>query len=221
MKILAAETSGKTFSIALNDNGATAAEFYYDSGHIHSEMLICAIERILKDTGNAYKDIDKFAVCSGPGSFTGIRVGMTAVKTIAQSLNKPVAAFDALTLLEKNIQIKKIKIVPAIDALRDEVYIKRGSRIQIDGIDSFIKKLHPFKNKVLIAGNAAAAYKYKISKQLGAYSISLPGSFHMPRASVLGMLAQSEKGVSYEKVEPLYIRRSWAEESGKLLKKKK
>lgn len=215
MKILAVETSGKTFSIALNDDGKTVAEFFYDCGHIHSEMLIPSIERLLNDTGNIYKDIDKFAVSTGPGSFTGIRVGMTAVKTFSQTLGKPVVAIDTLSVLEKSFKIKNIKIVPAIDALRNEVYVKSGKKVIIKSIDSFIKGLKPYKNKVLIIGNAAIVYKAEISKTLGAYSVSLPEDFNMPKASVLGMLAKSEKGSSFDKIEPLYIRRSWAEESKK------
>lgn len=215
MKILAVETSGKTFSVALNDNGKTVAEFFYDCGHIHSEMLIPSIERLLKDTGNTYRDIGKFAVSTGPGSFTGIRVGMTAVKTFAQSLDKPVVSVDTLTVLEKLPAIKNIKVVPAIDALRDEVYVKSGKKIIIKSIDTFLNGLKTHKNKVLITGNAAIVYKDKISKALGSYAVSLPEYFHMPKASVLGMLAQTEKGSSFDEIEPLYIRRSWAEENKK------
>jgi tRNA threonylcarbamoyladenosine biosynthesis protein TsaB len=213
MKILAVETSGKTFSIALNEDGKTVAEFFYDCGHIHSEMLVNAMERILEDTGNTYNSIDKFAVSTGPGSFTGIRVGMTAIKTAAQSLNKPVAAIDTLTLLKKAPYMKGIKIVPAIDALRNEVYIKSGKKIIVKNIDSFIETLKPHKNKILIVGNAAIIYKNKFSQSLGVYSASLPEIFHTPRASVLGALARFEKDLSFNEIEPTYIRRSWAEES--------
>ncbi|MDR1195806.1 MAG: tRNA (adenosine(37)-N6)-threonylcarbamoyltransferase complex dimerization subunit type 1 TsaB, partial [Endomicrobium sp.] len=181
MKILAVETSGKTFSIALNEDNKTVAEFFYDCGHIHSEMLVNAMERILEDTGNTYNSIDKFAVSAGPGSFTGIRVGMTAVKTVAQSLNKPVAAIDSLTILKKAPDIKGIKIVPAIDALRNEVFIKSGKKIIVKNIDSFIESLKSRENKTLIAGNAAIVYKNKFSQALGAYSVSLPAIFHNPR----------------------------------------
>ncbi|MCL2335764.1 MAG: tRNA (adenosine(37)-N6)-threonylcarbamoyltransferase complex dimerization subunit type 1 TsaB [Endomicrobia bacterium] len=215
MKILAVETSGKTFSIALNDCGKTVAEFFYDCGHIHSEMVVPLVEKILKDTGSSYENIDKFAVCAGPGSFTGIRVAMTAVKTFAQVLNKPVVVTDTLTLLEKAVEIKGLKVVGAVDALRDEVYVKSGGKAVIKSIDTFCKSLSKHKNKVLVVGNAAIAYKTKISKALGAYAVSLPESFHYPKASVLASLAQNMKGVNFDKIEPLYIRRSWAEEAKK------
>ncbi|MCL2799382.1 MAG: tRNA (adenosine(37)-N6)-threonylcarbamoyltransferase complex dimerization subunit type 1 TsaB [Endomicrobia bacterium] len=213
MKILAVETSGKTFSVALNDNGKTLASFIYDCGHIHSEMLIPAIERILKDTENKYQSIDKFAVSTGPGSFTGIRVGMTAVKTMAQALNKPVIAIDTLTILEESfIEIKGVKLVAAVDALRNEVYVKSKDGIVIKNIDDFIGQNKKYKNKVMIIGNASIVYKDKLAKSLGKLSVSLTPVFSIPKASVLAVIAGHYKSEPFSKIRPVYIRRSWAEE---------
>ncbi|WP_052569526.1 tRNA (adenosine(37)-N6)-threonylcarbamoyltransferase complex dimerization subunit type 1 TsaB [Endomicrobium proavitum] len=215
MKILAVETSGKTFSVAINEDGKTLVSFIYDCGHVHSEMIIPVIEKALSDTGNAYNSIDKFAVCAGPGSFTGIRVGMTVVKTLSQTLKKPVVSIDALSILEKSfIDIYGIKLVAAIDALRDEVYVKSKKGIVIKSVDLFIKENKKYKNKIIIIGNAAEVYKEKLAKNLG--NICLPSVFNIPKASVLAFMAQREKGVSYSKAEPLYVRRSWAEESVKI-----
>ncbi|MCL2485583.1 MAG: tRNA (adenosine(37)-N6)-threonylcarbamoyltransferase complex dimerization subunit type 1 TsaB [Endomicrobia bacterium] len=216
MKILAVETSGKTFSIALNDSGKTLASFIYDCGHIHSEMIVPAIERILKDTGNTYQNIDKFAVSTGPGSFTGIRVGMTAVKTMAQAINKPVVAIDTLTILENSFpDIKGVKLVTAIDALRNEIYVKSKKEIIIKSIDDFIAQNKKYKNKIIVIGDASIVYKDKLAKSLGSLSVSIPAAFSMPKASVLAELAQFYKSDSFSNVSPLYIRRSWAEETKK------
>jgi tRNA threonylcarbamoyladenosine biosynthesis protein TsaB len=217
MKILAVETSGKTFSIALSENEKIIASFYYDCGHIHSEMIIPAVERLLKDTGNSFENIDKFAVSIGPGSFTGIRVGMTAVKTFAQILNKPITAIDTLSILEKSfVEIKGIKTIAAIDALRNEVYVKDGKEIIIKNIDLFIKDLKKYKNKILIIGNAAITYKEKFSEGLGKYSVSLPYNMHIPQSQTLAAIAyNNEKSASYKEAQPLYIRRTWAEETKK------
>jgi tRNA threonylcarbamoyladenosine biosynthesis protein TsaB len=215
MKILAVESSGKTFSAAINEHGRTTASFYYDCGHIHSEIIIPTVERLLKDTGNTFQDIDKFAVSTGPGSFTGIRIGMTAVKTFAQALNKPVVAVDALSILgESFFKTKEVKLVPAIDALRDEVYIKEGKKIVLKNIDKFIKDLKKHKNRILVIGSAAISYKEKLRKEIGAYSVSLPYIMHMPKAHTLAEIACcSAKSTDYSKINPLYIRRSWAEEN--------
>ncbi|GHT38492.1 tRNA (adenosine(37)-N6)-threonylcarbamoyltransferase complex dimerization subunit type 1 TsaB [Endomicrobiia bacterium] len=218
MKILAIETSGRTFSIALNENEKTIASFYYDNGHIHSEMIVPTVERLLKETGNSFETIDKFAVSTGPGSFTGTRVGMTAVKVFAQLLHKPITAINTLSILEKSfIQIKGIKIVAAIDAFRNEVYVKDNKKIIIKSIDSFVRDFKKYKNKILVIGNAVITYKEQLVEGLGNFSVSLPYSMHMPKAQDLATLAyNSTKSTDYSKIEPLYIRRSWAEENKKM-----
>jgi tRNA threonylcarbamoyl adenosine modification protein YeaZ len=213
MKILSLETSGKTFSVAVSDNGTVRAEMFFNNGNMHSETLLPAVKKLLKDLNFEITDIDKFAACSGPGSFTGIRIALTAAKSFAQSLNKPVVVIDALTLLAARLpEIKGIKIVSAIDALRDEVYVQSAKGIVIESVDKFIKKLSKHKNKILILGNAAIKHKQLFEKNLGKFSVSLNEDFHYPHASVLAVLANGKEGVAFSKVEPLYIRRSWAEE---------
>jgi tRNA threonylcarbamoyladenosine biosynthesis protein TsaB len=214
MKILAAETSGKTFSVALNEDDKTIAQLYYDCGLLHSEMLIPLIEKILKDTNNSYQTIDRFAVSTGPGSFTGIRVAMTVIKTFAQALNKPIAAIDTLTVLESSFFcFGKVKKIAAIDALRNEVYVKDKDGIVIKPVETLCKELKKYKGEIIIVGDAAISYKEIFSKHLGAKSISLPQILHFPKASALALLAKTIKPKNYSQVSPVYIRQSWAEES--------
>lgn len=216
MKILAIESSGKTFSVALSKDTITIASYYYEYGHIHSEIIIPAIERLLKDTNILIESIDKFAVSIGPGSFTGIRVGMTAIKTFAQILNKPVTGIDSLTILENSIiKVYEMKVIAAIDALRDEVYIKDKDEIITKNVDLFIKDLKRYKNKILIVGSAAEIYREKFAKSLGEYSVSLPHTANMPKAEVLSYLAYNMPSSNCSNITPLYVRRSWAEESKK------
>ncbi|MDR3330827.1 MAG: tRNA (adenosine(37)-N6)-threonylcarbamoyltransferase complex dimerization subunit type 1 TsaB [Endomicrobium sp.] len=218
MKILAIETSGKTFSTALNEDEKTVAAFYYEQKFTHSEMIIPAVERLLKDSGYTFENMDRFAVSIGPGSFTGIRLAISAIKTFAQILNKPVVAIDSLSILEKSfVKIKGIKIVAAIDALRNEIYIKENEKIIIKNIDLFIKDLKKHKNKILVIGNATMIYRKKLTKGLGKQSVSLPYTMHMPKAQTLATLAYQAKTTNYKNIQPLYIRRSWAEEIKKNL----
>ena len=219
MKILAAETSGKTFSAALNEDDKTIAQFYYDCGLLHSEMLIPLIEKLLKDTNNSYQTIDRFAVSKGPGSFTGIRVAMTVIKTFAQALNKPIAAIDTLTVLENSLFcFGKVKKIAAIDALRNEVYVKEKGKIVIKPVETLCKELKKYKGKIIIIGDAAISYKEIFSKHLGSESVALPKTLHYPKASTLAFLAKTIKPTNYLQISPVYIRKSWAEES--LLKRK-
>lgn len=214
MKILALETSGKTFSVALVEDKIVKIFNYFDYNHMHSEMIVLLVERMLKDYNITYKDIDKFAVCMGPGSFTGIRVAMTVVKILSQVLKKPVVSVDSLTILENSFpKIKGYKIIAAIDALRNEVYVKKNGKVVIEKIESFIKRNKKYKNKIIVAGSAAIVYKDLIKKYLGKGSVVLPLKSNMVRADILGILADDMEGESYLKIAPLYLRKSWAEES--------
>jgi tRNA threonylcarbamoyladenosine biosynthesis protein TsaB len=215
MKILAIESSGSSLSIAISENSNIVTEYFYNAGKIHSDVLVLLLEKIVKDVKWELKDIDKFAVSCGPGSFTGIRVAMSVIKTLAQTLNKPVVSVDTLEILKNQLNIKEIKIVPAIDALRNEVYVKEKNKIVILPIETFIKKLKKYKNKIMIIGNATTVYNKILSKELGKNSISLQTNLHFPKASTLALIAEKIDGTSFKDVEPIYGRKSWAEEKQK------
>ena len=215
MKILAIETSSSTLSVAVNVDGKTVCEYFYNAGMIHSEVLISVIDAILKNVNLKIKDIDKFAVSSGPGSFTGIRVGMTVVKTLAQSLKKKIVCFNCLDILQNTIKIPEAKIIPAIDALREELYVKTAKDVGIISINEFIKKNIKYKNKIIIIGNAAIVHKKILSQKLGNKAVCLNENFHYPKASVLAELALNNDGVNFTQIQPLYVRKSWAEEKTK------
>ncbi len=215
MKILAIESSGESLSVAISDDVKIIAECFYNAGKIHSDMLIPLTERILNDVAWELKDVDKFAVSSGPGSFTGIRVAMTAVKTLSQALTKPVVSVDTLSVLEANTGIKNIKVVAAVDALREELYVKQNGKVVIMPVDKFIEKYKKYKNNIIITGNSVEIYKKLFIKEFGKISVSLMPSLHFPKASTLAVIAAGKEGVSYKNIEPLYIRKSWAEEKQK------
>ncbi len=215
MKILAVESSGATLSIAVSENSDIVIEYFYNAGKIHSDVLVPLIEKIIKDAKWELKDIDKFAVSCGPGSFTGIRIAMATIKTLAQALNKPVVSVDTLEILKAQLNIKGIKTVPAIDALRNEVYMKEKNNIVIVPIELFVKKLKKYKNNVLIIGNAVNVYNKILSKELGKFSVSLQVSLLFPKAQTLALMAEKMEGLSYKDIEPFYGRKSWAEEKQK------
>ncbi len=215
MKILAIESSGSSLSIAISENSNVLTEYFYNAGKIHSDVLVPLTEKIIKDAKWELKDIDKFAVSCGPGSFTGIRVAMSVIKTLAQTLNRPVVSVDTLEILKNQLNLKNVKIVPAIDALRNEVYVKDGKNIVIVPIEKFVKKLKKYKNETIIIGNAVFAYSKLLSKELGKNSVSLQSNLHFPKASTLALMAENIDGTSFKNVEPIYGRKSWAEEKQK------
>lgn len=215
MKILAIESSGSSLSIAISENSNVLTEYFYNAGKIHSDVLVPLTEKIIKDAKWELKDIDKFAVSCGPGSFTGIRVAMSVIKTLAQTLNRPVVSVDTLEILKNQLNLKNVKIVPAIDALRNEVYVKDGKNIVIVPIEKFVKKIKKYKKESIIIGIAVFAYNKLLSKELGKNSVSLQSNLHFPKASTLALMAENIDGTSFKNVEPIYGRKSWAEEKQK------
>lgn len=140
---------------------------------------------------------------------------MSVIKTLSQTLNKPVVSVDTLEILRNQLNIKDIKIVPAIDALRNEVFVKEKDKIVIVPIETFVKKLKKHKDKVIIIGNAAMVYSKILSKELGKNSVNLQPNLHFPKASTLALMAENIDGTSFKNVEPIYGRKSWAEEKQK------
>ena len=131
MYVLGIETSDRTFSVALSSNDRVISEIFIDKKYAHSEKIVPEIKRLLIDTSVNLNDLERIAVSVGPGSFTGIRVGMSCACILAQSLKIKIANTDTLTILENNLSACSVKVVPVIDALRDEVYVKRKGRIAI------------------------------------------------------------------------------------------
>ena len=123
MYILNIETATKNCSVSLAKNGRTilcieAAEQAYS----HAEKLHVFIDEILKETGITFKDLNAIAVSKGPGSYTGLRIGISTAKGLCYALEIPLISVDTLQVLAKKISIENGLIVPMIDARRMEVY---------------------------------------------------------------------------------------------------
>ena len=122
MKILALETSAKAVSAAVSENGRILASGYQDTGLTHSRTLMPIVEHILKNTDLKLSDMDAIAVAVGPGSFTGIRIGVSAAKGLAFSVDKPAVGVSTLAAMARNVAFADGLIVCAMDARRSQVY---------------------------------------------------------------------------------------------------
>lgn len=122
MKILALETSAKAVSAAITENGKVLASGYQDTGLTHSRTLMPIVEHILKNAGMKIADIDAVAVANGPGSFTGIRIGVSAAKGLAFGADKPVIGVSTLAAMARNLAFADGLIICAMDARRNQVY---------------------------------------------------------------------------------------------------
>ncbi|WP_116789576.1 tRNA (adenosine(37)-N6)-threonylcarbamoyltransferase complex dimerization subunit type 1 TsaB [Flavobacterium psychrotrophum] len=121
--ILNIETATKNCSVAVAEDGINRAVIEYaGEGYAHAEKLHVFIEEVLKETGIAFADLTAIAVSKGPGSYTGLRIGVSAAKGLCYALNIPLIAVDTLELLARKIKITEGIIVPMIDARRMEAY---------------------------------------------------------------------------------------------------
>jgi len=167
MRILSVDTSTAACSIVLSLDGKLEGEINVESEETHSVRLLPGIDTLLRSCGRNIKDVEAFAVICGPGSFTGVRIGLTTIKGLAESLARPtipVTAFEAW--VEKFPEQQGI-LVPVIDARRGEVYgavfSRNGetSELLSPGIVEKVPELltsitHP---QVCFVGGGAAIYK--------------------------------------------------------------
>lgn len=121
--ILNIETATKNCSVALAKDGKTiVCKEIAEEGYSHAERLHVFIEEIIKEAGIMYNDLSAIAVSQGPGSYTGLRIGVSAAKGLCYALDIPLIAVDTLQALASQVNISKGLIIPMIDARRMEVY---------------------------------------------------------------------------------------------------
>ena len=121
--ILNIETSTKNCSVSIAQNGENIAiKEMANEGYSHAEFLHVFIEKLLKENGLKTKDLHAIAVSQGPGSYTGLRIGVSAAKGLCFAVDIPLIAVETLTVLAHQVQIQNGLIIPMIDARRMEVY---------------------------------------------------------------------------------------------------
>jgi tRNA threonylcarbamoyladenosine biosynthesis protein TsaB len=122
LKVLALDTASKVSTVAVIEDNKLIGEFTVNSSKTHSKMLMPIIDEVLKYTETSLDDIDYIAVSSGPGSFTGLRIGAATVKGIAHGKDIPLIGVPTLDGLAHNILYTDMYICPIIDAKRNEVF---------------------------------------------------------------------------------------------------
>lgn len=122
MKILAIETSAKSVSAAVVENGVPLASAYQNMGLTHSRTLMPLVGGMLSAAGLRVQDMDLLAAANGPGSFTGLRIGVSALKGLAWALEKPCCGVSTLAAMARNLAHMEGLIICAMDARRNQVY---------------------------------------------------------------------------------------------------
>jgi tRNA threonylcarbamoyladenosine biosynthesis protein TsaB len=224
MLILAIDTSSSTATTALVEDGRLLAEYTQNSGRTHSQRLMPMIDEMFKSCGKMPEDVDLYACAAGPGSFTGLRIGATAIKAMAQVFNKPIAAVPTLDALAYNLYNYDGLICPMLDAQRGAVYSalykwENNDLIKIEDyrvIDAkeLVDKLAAFHQKVAILGDGAELAIKQIEINNSNISIATVGNMQ-PRASSCAAIAKQMQDIgkleSSYSFMPVYIRKSQAE----------
>ncbi len=174
MRILGIDTSTKFLSIGILDN-SRIYEYNLELNRRHSSLLAAHIKRVVDALGWKISDIDYFACGLGPGSFTGVRIGLAAIKGLGFALKKPLVGVSTLDILARNVKLTDTDscafVVPVLDAKRSLIYYgiyknKEGSLQKVSAYtlatrDELCKKIKP--NSVLL-GDAIPLYKEQILK---------------------------------------------------------
>jgi tRNA threonylcarbamoyladenosine biosynthesis protein TsaB len=227
MKILAIETSTMLGGIAIMDESVLIAESRLNVKSTHSERLMTEIEHCLKQSGVKISDIDVFAVATGPGSFTGLRIGLSTVKGFSYATGKPIVSVPTLEALAWNFPYSRYPVCTMLDARKKEVYAalfkwegenlirltNETSAKPEEFVRDALRVTHD--DKFIFAGEGAALYRDKIIEALGEKAIFASPEKTVPspaNIAVLG-LKKAKAGEFSEPVSliPMYIRKSEAE----------
>ncbi len=224
MKVLALETSGSNCSVAILDENKVIADFNCNTGTTHSQNLMPMVDNVLKFAELTLDDIDILANSIGPGSFTGLRIGIATIKGIAISLNKKVIGVPSLLGLAYNVPHFDGVICSVLDAKNNNVYagIYKNDDIPTllgdyisDSVDILIEKLKENNCKILFVGDGAIAYKEKFIETFGNNALFVPYYLNNQNAVSIAKSAldkaKNNEYDDYNSIHPLYLKKSQAE----------
>lgn len=226
MNIVAIDTSGPLASCAVMKNGSITHSILMNQGLTHSETIMPALDAAMTASQLACADADVFAAVAGPGSFTGVRIGICAAKGLAHAWNKPCASVDALEALAMNVQGYDGIACPILDARRSQVYcaafdMRNGmpERILPDaavGIDEFLENL-PKDRRLIFLGDGLRVHAEHILEKLGDRAMIAPENMRHLRAEAACLLAAArpESWMEAKLLVPLYLRAPQAERERK------
>ena len=198
MKILALETSAAACSAALCQDGTLLAQSWQNSGLTHSRTLLPLVDSMLKNCGASLKEVEVIAVAAGPGSFTGLRIGLSAVKGMAHALGKSCVGVSTLEALAWNLSGMDAAVCPVLDARCSQVYTalfrsggdfpERLAGDEAVSLSALEERLKKFGERVFLVGDGAEMC-YNMFKDRVA-NLTLPSpALRFPRASSAALAA--------------------------------
>lgn len=218
MLMLAFETSGPTASVALLKEGRILAEQALHHTRTHSETVMPMAEHLLSLMEHEPKDLDAVAVNVGPGSFTGVRIGVASANAMAQALGIPVVGVNSLRVLYENACIYPGPVCAMLDARNESVYAAVFSEDGGEGVlyaGPVREYIEALPQRCLFLGDGALQYRDILMEVARDWRVA-KASFALSRAGALGQAALELLGrtpalIEVRQVEPLYLRPSQAE----------
>lgn len=223
MIILAVDTSTPSGSVALLEDRRILTEVFEQSRITHSERLMPTIDRILTGNKKSIKDVDGFAVSSGPGSFTALRVGISTVKGLALGTGKPVCGISSQEAIAWQLRFSNLEICVVTDARKKQVFTSRFAadgrgnltRLTQDASLTPDQLIQTLNGPVIFSGNGLDLYRDKLEDLAPSGSLFADSSLWYSRACVVGLMAYGlmQKGIteSAESLTAHYVRPSEAE----------
>ncbi len=226
MMLLGVDTATQTCSVALAEDDDLKVELTVGHAQTHARQLLGMVHETLERGGLTVDRLDGFAVTVGPGSFTGLRIGISTIKGLALATGKPVVGISSLEALAGQFPGSSKLICPWIDARKQEVYsamyrwdgdlLKMVSSPRVASPDAVLEDV---SEPAIFVGNGASLYSSLISERLGNVATFCPPPMNMLRASLLVYLGfrifSTETAHSPHSITPVYIRRSDARKPGR------
>lgn len=218
MNILAIDTSAISSSVAIVNEDKIIGEFFCNTALTHSQTLVPMIDSVLKNTNMTLKDIDAIAVCVGPGSFTGVRIGVAAAKGMAYALDIPCVPVSTLHSMAYNLLGRNCIVCAVMDARCSQVYNAmfsiNGNKIERlcdDRALSIVElgnELATITQDIVFVGDGAEICMQNLSDRLGNISLA-PKHIRYQNASCVGMTAlhtDKSEYVTANQILPSYLR---------------
>ncbi len=223
MRVLAIDTSSNVLGVAVLDEDGGSVEFNFNLGLRHASHLAPTVKKVLGFADLGLKDIDAYCVSIGPGSFTGLRIGVSAVKALWLACKKKVAAVPTLDVLACNIPATNNTICIVVDAKKEKFYacfyeyknniLKRLTPYLLIGRDDLLKRLTRIKNDILLVGDGITVLntQYSILNTKKSKRIHFTSKeFWYPRAVNVArigieMLKQDKVVKDVDALVPLYL----------------
>ena len=224
MSILAIDTSTQVSSVAVVSDGKLAAELTMQAKLTHSETLLPHIEEVLGMANQKKEELEGIAVSLGPGSFTGLRIGLATAKAMAYALQLPIVGVPTLRALAWHFPVEGFQLLPMIDAQKGNVYVERymwehgkllrKTEVQVLSVEEVIRRTEELPGTVVLMGDVISK-RIEGKQTLPMHVMLAPLHLRMPRAANVALcgleLLKEGKTGNVMDMEPVYIRRSEAE----------